>query len=46
MEDNTLTQLMIEPTRARLLLDWLFTNREGLVDMWWSEAAWDTVTMK
>ncbi|KAM9590859.1 uncharacterized protein ACIBXB_005907 [Morphnus guianensis] len=31
VEDNFLTQLVGEPTRAGALLDLLFTNREGLV---------------
>lgn len=31
VEDNFLTQLMMEPAREGILLDLLFVNREGLV---------------
>ena len=38
VEDNFLTQLVSETTRGGASLDLLFTNREGLVGDWWSEA--------
>jgi len=46
VEDNFLTQLVSEPTRGGASLDLLFTNGEGLVGDWSSEAVLGLVTMK
>lgn len=46
MEDNFLTKLVREPTKGEVLQNLLLGNREELVDMWWLEAVWGTVTMK
>jgi len=38
VQDNFLTQLVKEPTGRSTLLDLLFMNREGLMEMQWLKA--------